>query len=284
MSICSKEEMQALVDEAVAQAKSINEGANADYIPFLADIPSELTALSVVCCDGSVIHSGDYNYRFALESISKVCTMALAMEQRGAEAVRTKIGAEPTGLPFNSVLALTVHQDKPLSPLVNAGAIAAASFIEASNKEMRWQEILGFQRKMMSNNIVMSEPLNESEQATNFHNRGIAWLLYAAGNCFSEPMEACDVYTRQCSTLVCCDELATMGATLANGGVNPLTGERVIQAAHIAPILAEMTMEGLYDFSGDWAFLVGLPGKSGVGGGILAVALGRWQLLVFLHR
>ncbi len=277
----SIQQLQTLVDEALALGQQNKEGANADYIPFLASVPSDLCALSIVCCDGTVIHGGDHEYAFALESISKVCSMALAMEQKSAEMVREKIGAEPTGLPFNSVMALVEHQDKPLTPLVNAGAIATVSFLDALDKESRWQAILDFQRKMMSSNVVLSNEVNQSEQDTNFHNRGIAWLLYAAGNCFSDPMEACEVYTRQCSTLVTCDDLATLGGTLANNGVNPITKENVINPKNIAPILAEMTMEGLYDYSGDWAFLVGLPGKSGVGGGVVAVVPGKMAIAGF---
>ncbi|WP_422132652.1 glutaminase A [Endozoicomonas sp. ALD040] len=274
-------QLQDLANEALILGKACLDGKNADYIPFLASVPPDLCAISISCCDGTIIHSGDYDYAFALESISKVCSMSLAMQQKGSEEVRKKIGAEPTGLPFNSVLALTVHQDKPLTPLVNAGAISTVSFINAPDKESRWQMILDFQRKMMSQNVCLSEDVNTSEQETNFHNRAIAWLLYAADNCFSDPMDACDVYTRQCSTLVSCDDLATLGGTLANGGVNPVTKEKVIDQAHIAPILAEMTMEGMYDYSGDWAFLVGLPGKSGVGGGVVAVVPGMMAIAGF---
>ena len=274
-------ELQSLADEALKLGKDCNEGANADYIPFLASVPSDLCAVSIACCDGTMIHAGDHNYGFALESISKVCSMSLAMQQKGAELVREKIGAEPTGLPFNSVMALTVHQDKPLTPLVNAGAMATVSFLDAPDKESRWQLVLDFQRKMMSKNVHLSDDVNTSEQETNFHNRAIAWLLYAAGNCFSDPMEACEVYTRQCSTLVTCDDLATLGGTLANGGVNPVTREKVIDPENVAPILAEMTMEGMYDFSGDWAFLVGLPSKSGVGGGVIAVVPGKMAIAGF---
>lgn len=277
----SNDQLQTLVDEAVALGRQCHEGANADYIPFLASVPSDLCGLAIARCDGMIIHSGDCDYGFALESISKVCSMALAMEQKGAEMVRENIGAEPTGLPFNSVLALTTHHDKPLTPLVNAGAMATVSFLDAADKESRWQMILDFQQKMMSKRVHLSDEVNQSEQDTNFHNRAIAWLLYAAGNCFSDPMEACEVYTRQCSTLVSCDDLAIMGGTLANNGVNPVTKEQVIGPKNIAPILAEMTMEGMYEYSGDWAFQVGLPSKSGVGGGVLAVVPGKMAIAGF---
>ncbi len=275
------DQLQRLANEAIDRARQCSDGANADYIPFLASVPSHLCAVSILMNDGTVIHAGDHNYGFAIESISKVCTLCQAMEQKGAETVRLKIGAEPTGLPFNSVAALTEHNDKPLSPLVNAGAMATVSLLDASDAESRWRSILEFQRKMMSSNVTLSNEVNTSEQQTNFHNRGIAWLLYAAGNCFCDPMEACDVYTRQCSNLITCDDLATLGGTLANNGVNPRTKERVISPQNIAPILAEMTMEGLYDYSGDWAFLVGLPGKSGVGGGVVAVVPGKMAIAGF---
>jgi glutaminase len=273
--------IKAAVAAAYAEALKTSGGANADYIPYLAKVPSNLCAVCAVTPDGKVFASGDSTYGFAFESISKVVTMALAMEQLGPEAVRSKIGARPTGLPFNSVMALELHGDAPLSPLVNAGAIASASLLQARDVEDRWSQILAFQSKFAGSAVSLSDEVNQSEQTTNLHNRAIAWLLASAGNMFCDPMEALDVYTRQCSTLVTCVQLATVAATLANRGVNPITRQRVVGAANVAHILAEMTMEGLYDASGDWAYEVGLPGKSGVGGGILAVAPGRLGVAAF---
>lgn len=273
--------LQSVVEQAHREFGQAPGGANADYIPFLANIPSDLSALAVVTANGDVISSGDIHYRFAIESISKVCTLALALEDWGAQVVQQKIGADATGMPFNSVMALELHSGKPLSPLVNAGAIASASLIKAKNTEDRWNRILDMQRKLGSPQIKLSNPLNESEQSTNFHNRAIAWLLYSAGYLYCDPMEACDVYTRQCSTLLTTVELATMGATLATGGINPLSKERVLSPDNTPRILADMTMEGLYDTSGDWAYTVGLPGKSGVGGGILAVVPGVMGIAAF---
>lgn len=157
----------------------------------------------------------------------KVCTLALALEDVGPQAVQDKIGADPTGLPFNSVIALELHGGKPLSPLVNAGAIATTSLINAENIEQRWQRILHIQQQLAGEQVALSDEVNQSEQTTNFHNRAIAWLLYSAGYLYCDAMEACDVYTRQCSTLINTVELATLGATLAAGGVNPLTHKRV---------------------------------------------------------
>ncbi|SJZ51124.1 glutaminase A [Mycoplasmopsis verecunda] len=269
------------LQEAYKKHKSDNGGKNASYIPYLANVPSELCGATVVTVNGDVISFGDDNYGFAIESISKVCTLALAMEQTDAHTVRSKIGTSTTGLPFNSVMALELHKDKPLSPLVNAGAMATTSLIQADSKEDRWNKILNFQRKMMSSDVVLSNDVNTSEQNTNFHNRAIAWLLYSAGNMYCDPMEACEVYTQQCSTLVTSKDLAIMASTLANKGINPVTKEQVISSKNVPHILAEMTMEGLYDRSGDFAYMVGLPGKSGVGGGLIAVVPGKLGIAVF---
>lgn len=271
----------AAVQSALETARSVSGGANADYIPFLKSIDSSLLGVAVVTADGDVYEAGDCGFEFALESISKVLTLALAVEKVGAENVRTKIGAAATGMPFNSVMALELHHDLPVSPLVNAGAMAAVSLVPASDAEDRWQQILDTQSAFAGRDVTMSVDLNQSEQSTNFHNRAIAWLLYGAGNMYSDPLEACDVYTRQCSTLVTAKDLAAMGATLANRGVNPLTGRRVVSAENVVHILAEMMMEGLYTASGDWAYEVGLPGKSGVGGGIFAVVPGQMGIAAF---
>ncbi|MFT5235489.1 MAG: glutaminase [Shewanella sp.] len=263
--------IEAAMKQAVENCKDNKGGENASYIPFLASVPSELIGLAFVSVTGEVIKFQDADYKYALESISKVLTLSLALEQSGADAIHTKVGAEPTGLPFNSVMALELHQGMPLTPLVNAGAMATVSMIEAADKEQRWNKILNFQSELTNSKIELSDEVNQSEQTTNEHNRAIAYLLQSSGRMYSDPMEACDVYTRQCSTLINSVELATVGATLANGGVNPLSGKQLIKTENIPHILAEMVMEGLYDVSGDWAYDVGLPGKSGVGGGLLTV-------------
>lgn len=273
--------VRALAKEAHQKFAANTDGANAGYIPYLASVPSNLFGIAVAFADGTVIEVGDTSYEFAIESISKVFTLALVIEQIGPEALREKVGADPTGLPFNSVIALELHKGKPLSPLVNAGAIATASLVQGQNAEDRWRQILGAQSRFAGRSIALSEEVNQSEQTTNFHNRAIAWLLYSADAMYSDPMAACDIYTRGCSTLITATDLAIMGATLANGGVNPLTEERVVKAANVPYILAEMAMEGLYTASGDWFYSVGLPGKSGVGGGLLTVVPGQLAIGVF---
>jgi glutaminase len=259
----------------------IEGGKNADYIPVLASVPGNLAGIAVATCDGAVHEAGDSRYAFAIESISKLATLALVMEAIGPDAVRAKVGTDPTGLPFDSVIALELHHGRPMSPLVNAGAIATASLVSGNTPEARWARILDMQSRLAGRSLTLSDVVNRSEQATNFHNRAIAWLLFSAGTCYADPLETLDIYTRQCSTLITVADLAAIGATLANDGVNPATGKRVLTGANVRHILAEMMMEGLYTASGDFAYCVGLPGKSGVGGGILAVAPGRLAIAGF---
>ena len=266
-----------------AHADHVNDagGANASYIPYLASVDPSLFGICVVTADGGVYEAGDAGFEFALESISKVFSMTLAMQSVGLPEFHDKVGADPTGEPFNSVIAVALHGDKPVSPLVNAGAMSTVSLIPADSPEERWKKILDIQSAFAGREIRISDAVNDSEQSTNFHNRAIAWLLYSGGTMYSDPMEACEVYTRQCSTLVTTRDLATMGATVAARGRNPVTGQQVFDASLVPPILAEMTMEGLYTASGDWAYKVGLPAKSGVGGGVLAIMPGTLAIAAF---
>lgn len=276
----STDRIKKAVVDAHEKQKNKRGGTNASYIPILAKVDSGLFGVCVATVDGQIFAAGDAGYEFALESISKVFTLALVIEQRGPREVRRKVGANPTGHAFNSVIALEQHNDKPMSPLVNAGAISTASLVDATDAEDRWRQIMQVQSDFAGRPISTSEVINASEQATNFHNRAIAWLLRDGGYIYSDPMEACDIYTRQCSTLVTTVDLAVMGATLASGS-NPLTGKRVIAHANIPHVLAEMTMEGIYTRSGDWAYTVGLPAKSGVGGGLVAVVPGQLAIAAF---
>lgn len=276
--------IQTALTEAHTKFSGVQDGKNADYIPFLATVPSELFGIAIVTIDGAKFEAGDTGYEFSIESISKVFTLACVMEQIGPSAIRQKIGADPTGEPFNSVMAIELHRGKPLNPFVNAGAIATTSLVQAENAEDRWNKIVGTQMAFAGRHLSVNDEVYSSESATNQHNRGIAWLLQSYGYCYSDPMEATDVYTRQCSVAVTACDLAIMGATLAAGGINPVNKQRVIQASHVPKILAEMTMNGLYDSTGDWQYKVGLPGKSGVGGGILAVVPGRLAIGCFSPR
>ncbi|UQX11516.1 glutaminase A [Candidatus Mycobacterium methanotrophicum] len=277
----SADRIAGAVAAAHARHKKNRRGKNAAYIPALTEVDPKLFGVCVATVDGQTFSAGDADRQFALESISKVFTAALAMEQVGARVFHRKVGADPTGLSFNSVMALELHNGMPMSPMVNAGATTAASLVSATDAEDRWRHILAIQSDFAGRAISVSEEITASERFTNFHNRAIAWLLLCGGNMYCDPMEACDIYTRQCSTLVSATDLAMMGATLANAGINPVTGKRVIKRANVSHVLAEMTMQGLYTSSGDWAYTVGLPAKSGVGGGLVAVSPGRLAIAAY---
>jgi glutaminase len=277
----SAETLQRLVDEAHQRFVNDNSGKNADYIPYLASVPSKLFGVAIVTVDGRVYTAGDVDYSFSIQSCSKVFTLAQVMQEAGEEAVLKKIGVEPTGMPFNSIVALGLHDNKAINPLVNAGAIASVSMVKASGADDRWQKILAYQSKFAGEQLKLIDEVYKSEAESNFRNRGIAEILLNNKNLFCDGPEACDVYTKQCSIGVTAKQLAMMGATLANGGVNPKTKERCLDEKHVPRVLAVMTMAGFYDESGQWAYTAGLPAKTGVGGGIVAVVPGKMAIVGF---
>jgi glutaminase len=276
-----EEQLKAAVNEAYSKFKSDQAGKNADYIPYLAQVDSKLFGIAVVTTDNKVYTLGDVDYSFSIQSISKVFTLALAMQDSGADTVFTRIGSEPTGRPFNSVLAVVDMPTHTGNPLVNAGAIATTSLVPGVGPQEKWNRILAFYAKAAGETLSLIDEVYKSEAATNQGNRALAALLLKYERIYSEPLEAVDIYTKQCSVGVNVKQLAQMGATLANNGTNPVTGARVVKPEHIPHILATMTMAGLYDGSGGWAWHVGLPAKSGVGGGILAVVPGKGAIAAF---
>jgi len=273
--------LKQLVDEAHTRFASVTDGKNADYIPYLASVPSSLFGIAMATPDGKLIEAGDTDYGFAIESVAKVFTLALVLSESGPDVVKQKLGTNVTGLPFNSVMALELHKGNPLSPLVNAGAIAAVSLVKASTADERWQRISDNMSGFANAKLPLNRDVYKSEADTNQHNRAIAYLLESAGFMYSDPMEACDVYTKECSIAVTAKNLAIMAGTLANGGVNPISGNRLLEKSYVPKVLAEMAVEGLYDTSGAWAYDVGLPAKSGVGGGIMAISPGNWSIAAF---
>jgi glutaminase len=275
------EQVKAIVNEAYALYKSDTSGKNADYIPYLAKVDSKLFGVAVVTTDNKSYVLGDIDFSFSIQSISKVFTLALAMQEQGAEKVFQKVGSEPTGRPFNSVSAVVDMPSHTGNPLVNAGAIATTSLISGRDASEKWNKILSFYGKAAGEKLTLIDEVYKSEAATNQGNRALAALLLKYDRIYSEGLEAVDIYTKACSVGVNVKQLAQMGATLANGGVNPVTGERVIKAEDVPEILSTMTMAGLYDGSGGWAWHVGLPAKSGVGGGILAIVPGKGAIAVF---
>lgn len=280
----SAETLQGTVDEAYAKFKDDNSGKNADYIPYFASVPSELFGIAIVTVDGRVFVAGDTGYTFSIQSCSKVFTLAQIIQESGEEEVLNKIGVEPTGLPFNSTLAIGLHNDQAGNPFVNAGAIASVSMVQASNASERWNKILSFQSAFAGEQLQLIDEVYRSEAESNFRNRGIALILYNSQHLFCDPLEATDVYTKQCSIGVTARQLAVMGGTLANGGVNPITKQMIINAKYVPRVLAVMMMAGFYDESGAWAYTAGVPAKTGVGGGIVAIVPGRMAIVGFSPR
>lgn len=276
-----REVVEAVVREAYNKFRSDTGGKNADYIPYLAKVDSKLFGIAVVTTDNQVLTLGDVNYSFSIQSISKVFTLALAMEELGPDKVFHQIGSEPTGRPFNSVSAVVDMPTHTGNPLVNAGAIATASLISGKDAEDKWNKILAFYSKAAGEQLKLIDDVYKSEAATNAGNKALAMLLAKYDRIYADPFESVDIYTKQCSVGVNATQLARMGATLANNGVNPATGEQVIKREDVPYILSAMTMAGLYDSSGGWAWHVGLPAKSGVGGGIVAIAPGKGAIAVF---
>ncbi len=276
-------DFQRVVDAAYAKYKDLKDGKNADYIPILTETPSDLFGVVIVTRDGKVFSAGDVDYEFSIQSVSKPFTAGLLLKEQGPEVVQEKIGVEPTGMAFNSKLALAVYEDS-VNPLVNAGAIAAVSLVQAKSEEERWNKVLQNISDFAGRPLTVLEKVYDSEYTTAFGNRGIANLLYNWGRLYSDPEEALRVYTRQCSIGVSAKDLGVMGATLANLGVNPLTKKRVMPAEHVPELLAVMATAGFYDESGVWMYKAGLPAKTGVGGGIVAVVPGRFAIAAFSPR
>jgi glutaminase len=278
------ERVQAAVREAYEKFRSDNNGKNADYIPYLAQVDSKLFGIAVVTTDNQVYELGDVKYSFSIQSISKVYTLALAMEELGQDKVFQRIGSEPTGRAFNSVEAVVDMPTHTGNPLVNAGAIATTSLISGANEDEKWNKILDFYSKVAGEKLTLIDEVYKSEAATNAGNKALSMLLAKYERIYADPFESVDIYTKQCSVGVNATQLARMGAVLADNGKNPATGEQVIKAEDVPYILSTMAMAGLYDSSGAWAWHVGLPAKSGVGGGIVAIVPGKGAIAVFAPR
>ena len=269
---------------AYAKYRSNDSGAVADYIPELGKQDPKLFGIALITPDGRVHAIGDADSLFSIQSISKVFTMAQDMEELGADAVRDKLGVDATGLRFNSIVAIELQRGNEMNPLVNPGAMAAVSLLPAASANEKWEKILAGESGYAGRALAVNEPVYKSEAATNQRNRAIAMLMFAYDRLYADPLESTDLYTRQCAINVSARDLAMMAATLANGGVNPATKKRMLRAEYVPKVLAVMATAGLYDDTGRWMYDVGLPAKSGVGGGIIAVAPGRFGIAVFSPR
>ena len=274
----SPADVQALVTEAHERFGADNGGRNSQVYPALAAAPSDTFGICMVGTNGNVYAVGDAETEFSIMSVSKPFVFALVCEALGPEAAREKLGVNSTGLPFNSLEAVERSGDGRTNPMVNSGAIATTSLMPG------WEAILGGLSRFAGRELSLNEEVYRSASETNERNQAIAAVLARFDRIYGEPAEAIDLYTRQCSLNVTARDLAVMGATLADGGVNPLTQERVIDSATCRHTLAVMTTAGLYETSGDWLYDVGLPGKSGIGGGIVTVAPGKGGLGTFAPR
>jgi glutaminase len=279
-----KAQVEAIVRDAFEKFKSNTSGKNADYIPFLAQVDSRMFGVAIVTTDNQSIVMGEDKYSFSIQSISKVFTLAMAMNELGAERVFDRIGSEPTGRAFNNPQAVVEMPTHTGNPYVNAGAIATTSLVSGRTADEKWANILNFYGDIAGEKLTLIDEVYKSEAATNTGNKALAMLLAKYERIYADPFESVDVYTKQCSVGVNVVQLARMGATLANNGVNPVTGKQVIKSENVPYILSSMMMAGLYDGSGGWAWNVGLPAKSGVGGGIVAVMPGKGAIAVFSPR
>lgn len=275
------ERVAALVAEAHARFAGTSGGRNSEVYPALTEVPRELFGIAVVETSGATYEAGDAGHEFAIMSVSKPFVFALVCDAVGVQTVREQVGVNATGLPFDSLAAIERSPDGRTNPMVNAGAIATASLVPGATHEDRWDFVRDGLSRFAGHALRLDESVLASASATNDRNRSLARLLRDRGRLHVDPMEAVDLYTRQCALGVSARTLAVMGATLADGGVNPWTGERVVAAETCRYVLAVMVTAGLYETSGDWLYDIGLPGKSGIGGGIVTVSPGKGGLGTF---
>jgi glutaminase len=280
----AKTSVDAAMKAAYDKYKTLQEGKNADYIPALAKVDPNIYGIALVGVDGTVNTMGDIKSEVSIQSISKVFTLAKVIEEQGPEAIAKTIGVDATGMRFNSIIAVEMAQKAlggpEMNSLVNPGAIATTSMVRGATREEVWKSILSFYSDFAGRPLSVNQEVFKSEADTNQRNQAIGMLMYAYGYIKANPQQATDVYTEQCSVSVNAKDLATMAATLANGGKNPVTGKQVMKVENVPRVLAVMATAGLYDDTGKWLYRTGLPGKSGVGGGIIAVSPGKFGIAV----
>jgi glutaminase len=274
----------ALVAETHERFNGIAEGVVADYIPALAEVPPDLFGVCIAGVSGQLYAIGDADYPHSIQSVSKPFVFGLICQAIGEDEARCRLGVNSTGLPFNSVIAVDRGTGGLTNPMVNAGAIAASSLAPGDSAEAKWAFLRAGLSRFAGRELAIDEAVYRSEAAANQRNVGIATLLHSFERIYFDPALATDIYTRQCALSVTAKDLAVMAATLANGGVNPLTREPVIDPVHCRHVLAVMVTAGLYEHSGDWLYDTGLPGKSGVSGNLITVAPGKGGLATFAPR
>jgi glutaminase len=275
--------LREVLRELHAKYADLDNGQVANYIPELAKADPKWFGISVVTTDGMVFEVGDHDRLFTIQSISKPFVYGLALEDHGLEAVLNKVGVEPTGEAFNAIV-LDERSNRPFNPMVNAGAIATADLILGKDFPERVGRLLQMLGRYCGRDLYIDNAVFLSERATGHRNRAIAHLMLNFGMMSERMSDSLELYFQQCSVMVHCHDLAVMGATLANGGLNPLTGQRAIQQQYVKNLLSIMLSCGMYDYAGEWAYRVGIPAKSGVGGGIVAVVPGQFGIGIFSPR
>ena len=268
--------------EAFDLYKTNTDGKNADYIPYLANINKNLFGISICLLNGQTIQLGDTEYKFGIESVSKVHTAILLLRQYGAQQLLEKIGADATGLPFNSIFAILLENDHPSTPLVNAGAIAACSMVKPiADPENKWKAIVDNITDLCGSAPQLIDELYKSESETNFNNRSITWLLKNYNRIYDDPTMSLDLYTRQCSLGITATQLSICGATIANNGTNPVTRKQIFDTALSPKITSLIATVGFYEHTGDWLYTSGIPAKTGVGGGVMGTLPGLFGIAAF---
>jgi glutaminase len=284
LTLRAQSAVQSAVNAAHMRYQNLQEGKNADYIPALAKVDPNLFGIAVVTADGRAFTAGDVNTEVSIQSISKVFTMARVIQDQGPESIEKRIGVDATGMRFNSIVSVEFSKKvlggPEMNPLVNPGAITATSMVQGNTADEVWAKIIGTHNDFAGRQLSVLQDVYKSESDSNQRNQAIGMLMYAYEYIKSNPAQAVDLYTRQCSIGVNAKDLAVMAATLAFGGRNPVTRRQAINAEYVPNVLAVMATAGLYDDSGKWLYHTGLPAKSGVGGGIIAVSPGNFGIAV----
>ena len=269
------------MDEAYRLYRAEASGTTSQTYPALARVPGHLFGICVAGVGGSMYRAGDSGHEFTIMSVAKPFVFALVCETLGAERARQMLGVNATGLAFDSLSFVERSADGRSNPMVNAGAIAATSLVQGESSKEKWKYLADGLSRFAGRDLTLSDETYASASATNHRNRALANLLASRNRIYWDPAETVDLYTRQSCLLTSAEDLAVMTATLADGGVNPVTGTRAVTPDACQHALAVMATAGMYETSGDWLFDVGVPGKSGIGGGVIAVSPGKGGLGAF---
>ncbi|MBE9060959.1 glutaminase A [cf. Phormidesmis sp. LEGE 11477] len=273
--------LQRFLDELYQRYHTLGDGTVASYIPELKKADPNWFGISVVTVDGRVFGAGDIQQKFTIQSVSKVFAFGLALESQGRDTVLEKVGVEPTGDPFNSLIRLDEDSKRPFNPMINAGAIATTSLIKGSGPTSKLNNLLSMFERYLGHEVFIDMPTFMSERSTGHRNRAMAHLMLHFDMISHDINAALDLYFQQCSVMVTCQDLAMMAATLANKGKQPVTQKQAVNPDYVRDILSVMYTCGMYNRAGEWAYRVGIPAKSGVSGGILAIVPGKAGIATF---